>query len=160
MSLTIKIPTGKEKEEYSLFVNGEVVYIHTENKLGTLLKINGTGVAFYSVSNSRRALIFQELTENDHGLPLEEGKLPYIKEKVRILYKAKGRKIDLLKVALYNLEKKYKKEIYSLGTLYWLEIASYIDSVICSKKSTSTKRQSYLITEKNIRRRKRLHENQ
>lgn len=160
MSLTIKIPTGTEKEEYSLFVNGEVVYIHTENKLGTLLKINGTGVAFYSASNSRRAL-FQELTEKDHGLPLEEGKLPYIKEKVRILYKARGRKIDLLKVALYNLEKKYKKEIYSLGTLYWLEIASYIDSVIYSKRnSISTKRQSYLITEKNIKRRNRLHENQ
>ena len=160
MSLTIKIPTGTEKEEYSLFVNGEVIYIHTENKLGTLLKINGTGVAFYSASNSRRAVIFQELTENDHGLPLEEGKLPYIREKVRVLYKARGRKIDLLKFPLYNLEKKYKKEIYSLGTLYWLEIGSYIDSVTTSKKSAGTKRQVYLITEQNIRKRKRLHENQ
>ncbi len=160
MSLTIKIPTGTEKEEYSLFVNGEVIYIHTENKLGTLLKINGTGVAFYSASNSRRAVIFQELAENDHGLPLEEGKLPYIKERVRVLYKARGRKIDLLKFTLYNLEKKYKKEIYSLGTLYWLEIGSYIDSVTNSKKSAGTKRQVYLITEQNIRKRKRLHENQ
>lgn len=160
MSLTIKIPAGTEKEEYSLFVNGDVFYIHTENGLGSLLKINGSGVAFYSASNSRRAIIFQELTENDYGIPLEEGKLPYIKEKVRILYKAKGRKIDLLKFTLYNLEKKYEKEIYSLGTLYWLEIGSYIDSVNCSKKSVSTKRQAYFITEKNIQRRKRLHENQ
>ena len=160
MPLTIKIPTGKEKEEYSLYVYGSIIYKHTVSEMGTLLKIEGTGIAFYSASNSRRAVIFQELSEKDYQLPLEEGKLPYIKQKVRILYKAKGRKIDLLKFALYNLEKKYKKDIYKLGTLYWLEIGSYIDSVIRKKKgSNSTKRQIYLITEKNKKRRKRLHEN-
>jgi len=160
MSILVKIPAGKEKAEYSLYVNGEILHKHTEAGLGTLLWVKGTAVAFYSASNSRRAVIFQELSEYDYGIPLEEGKLPYIKQKVRVLYKARGRKIDLLKFTLFNLEKKYTNDFYSLGTLYWLELASYIDSIPGRKKiGGSTKRQPYMLTDRYIRRRKRLNEN-
>lgn len=153
MSILVKIPAGKEKAEYSLYVNGEVLHKHTESGLGTLLWVRGTAVAFYSASNSRRALIFQELSEYDYGIPLEEGKLPYIKQKVRVLYKARGRKIDLLKFTLFNLEKKY------MNDFYWLELASYIDSISGKKKGGCTKRQPYMLTDRYIRRRKRLNEN-
>lgn len=160
MSVLVKIPAGKEKTEYSLFVNGEILHKHTETGLGTLLWVKGTAVAFYSASNSRRAVIFQELSENDYGIPLEEGKLPYVKQKVRVLYKAKGRKIDLLKFTLFNLEKKYTNDFYRLGTLYWLELASYIDSIPGRRKDGGgTKRQPYMLTDKYICRRKRLNEN-
>ena len=78
-----------------------------------------------------------------------EGTLPYIKEPVRILYKAKGRKVDLLKFIVYNLEKKYGDTVYELGLIYWLELASFIDSVRRTKGiSGSYKRQVYLITDK------------
>lgn len=158
MPLTIKIPTGKEKKEYSLYVNGKITYKHTEPTWGTLLVIKGSGIAFYSASNSRRAIIFQELSENSFLIPLEEGNLPYIKQKVRVLYKAKGRKVDLLKFLIYQLEIKYKDDIYELGTLYWLYLGSYIDS-ISNKKNGSKKRQIFTITEKYIKMRKRLYEN-
>lgn len=160
MSITVKIPNGKVKEEYSLYVSGYVIDKYTEESIGTMLYIKGTGVAFYSAKNSRRAIVFQELSEEDYNIPLEEAILPYIKQKVRIIYKAKGRKIDLLKMMIYNLEKKYNKDIYQLGTLYWLEISSYIDSVRRhSKGSNSTKRQTYLITEKYKQQMERLNEN-
>lgn len=146
MSVTVKIPNGKLKEEYSLYVSGFIKNIYTDNEIGTLISMEGTGIAFYSASNSRRAVVFQELSENSFSIPLEEGYLPYIKQKVRILYKSKARKTDLLKYMVYNLEKEYKKEFYKYGTLYWLTLASYIDS-IKKRNSGSNKRQIKLITD-------------
>lgn len=158
MALTIKLPAEKAKEEYSIYVNGKIILKYTDSELGTLLKIEGTGIAFYSASNTRRAIIFQELTENSYSIPLIEGTVPYVKEKVRILYKAKGRKVDLLKFMVFNLEKKYKTEIYELGTLYWLTLGSFIDA-LRTKDKGSKKEMGYLITEKYIMMRKRLNEN-
>ncbi len=149
MSIEVKIPNGKLKEEYSLYVSGYIKAKFPDENLGTMLFIEGTAIAFYSASNSRRAVIFQELKENDFTIPMEEAHMPYIKQEVRILYKAKGRKIDLLKQMVYNLEKKYGKDFYKYGTLYWLTLASYIDSVRHkSKGSNGTKRQVYLLTDK------------
>lgn len=148
MPVTCKIPAGKTKEEYSLYVSGFIKSMYTDSELGTLISIEGTGVAFYSSSNSRRAIVFQELSEDSYSIPLEEGHLPYIKQKVRILYKSKGRRTDLLKFMVYNLEKDYSKEIYKYGTLYWLTLVSYIDSARHKcKGSNSNKRQISLITD-------------
>lgn len=129
MPLTVKLPGKEQKEEYSLFVSSKITYLHKEPGYGTLINCEGCGVAFYSARNSRRAIVFSELSEKDFGLPLQEGKIPYFKEPVRILYKAKGRRIDLLKFMCYSLEEKYGKKIYGLGNVYWLTLASYIDSL-------------------------------
>lgn len=158
MALTIKLPKDEAKEEYSVYINGNIIFKYTDEEIGTLLKINGTGVAFYSASNTRRAVIFQELSEPSFNLPFGQGKIPYVKQDVRIICKLKGRKVDLLKFMIYNLEKKYKKEIYSLDARYWLTIGSYIDS-IPKNTSGSKKTQAYLITEKYQKWRKRLNEN-
>lgn len=160
MAITCKLPDKKLKEEYSVYISGNVKFKHTDPELGTLIIISGTGIAFYSASNSRRAIIFTELDNKDYGIPLIEGNIPYIKQKVRILYKAKGRKVDLLKFLVYNLEKEYSTLPYSLSVFYWLHLASYIDSIIPQKnKSSSTKRQMKLITQKYILKGKRLNEN-
>ena len=158
MALTVKLPKEEAKEEYSIYVSGNVLYSATDAELGTLMKISGTGVAFYSSSNSRRAVIFQELSENHCSVPLIEGYIPYIKEKVRIIYKARGRKVDLLKFMVFNLEKEYKKEVYSLGIPYWLTLASYIDS-LNPKDKGSKKRQEKLITDIHLNIRDRANEN-
>lgn len=149
MPLTVKLPCKERKEEYSLFVNSKINFIHKDQKLGTLLLCEGCGVAFYSASNARRAIIFSELSENDFGLPLQEGNIPYFKQPVRILYKAKGRKIDLLKFMCHNLEEKYGSKIYKLGDIYWLTLGSYIDSLY-GKHTGSNKRELYLLTEKHL----------
>lgn len=155
MSLTVKLPDKKKKAEYSLFVNSKIIYLKTFNDLGTFLMCKGCGIAFYSASNSRRAIVFSEITEENKYIPLLEGNIPYIKQPVRILYKARGRKVDLLKFMVYNLEKKYGDEVYELGEIYWLKLSSFIDSVRKNKKtSNSYKRQVYLITEKYLKKEK------
>lgn len=157
MPITVKIPTGKEKSEYSLFVNGKIVSMVSDKQLGTLLEVEGCGVAFYSASNSRRAIIFQENSEDDFGIPLEEGNIPYFKQRVRVIYKAKGRKVDMLKFMCHNLERKYDKEMYGFGIKYWLLLASYIDSYVPHRnKKNGNKRQIYLITEKYKKRKNEL----
>ena len=149
MSLTVKLPDRKKKDEYSLYVSSKITYLKSFKDLGTLIICEGSGIAFYSASNSRRAIVFTEINEECKEIPLLEGMLPYIKEPVRILYKAKGRKVDLLKFMVYNLEKKYGDKVYELGLIYWLELSSFIDSVRKTKKvSGSYKRQVYLITDK------------
>lgn len=159
MPITCKLPDKKHKEEYSVYISGNVIFKYTEEELGTLIRITGTGIAFYSSSNARRAIIFQELSEKSYDIPVIEGTIPYVKGKVRILYKAKGRKVDLLKFFVYNLEKEYNTLPYSLGINYWLTMASYIDSIIPSKRKTSsTKRQMKMITDKYIKREKRLND--
>ena len=156
MSITIKLTDKKKKEEYSLYVSTKITYKKTFSDLGTLIISEGSGIAFYSASNSRRAIVYSEITERGSTLPLLEGTLPYIKQPVRIIYKAKGRKVDLLKFMVYNLEKKYGDSIYSLGDVYWLKLASFIDSVRKPKgKTGSYKRQIYMITEQYIKKGKK-----
>lgn len=151
MSLTVKLPDKKKKDEYSLYVSSKITYLKSFKDLGTLIICEGSGIAFYSASNSRRAIVFTEINDECKEIPLLKGTLPYIKEPVRILYKAKGRKVDLLKFMVYNLEKKYGDIVYELGLIYWLELASFIDSVKKTKgKSGSYKRQVYLITDKHL----------
>lgn len=162
MALSVKLPPYDLKKEYSLFIKSKIIYLNKVNEFGTLVICEGCGIAFYSASNSRRALIFAELSENDYSIPLQEGKLPYFKQNVRVLYKASGRKIDLLKFMCYNLEKKYGNKIYELGTVYWLTLGSFIDSIRPLKKHTgknSNKRQIYMITDKFIKKRIRINEN-
>jgi len=160
MAITCKLPDKKHKEEYSVYINGNVKFKYYDEEFGTLLKIEGTGIAFYSSSNARRAIVFQELSEKGWGIPLMEGTIPYVKEKVRILYKARGRKVDLMKFLIYNLEKEYGVLPYSLGTSYWLYLSSFIDSIVPrERKGSSTKRQMRIITDKFIVKENRLNEN-
>lgn len=145
MSLTIKLPEDKTKKEYSLFVNSKIIYLNKIQDMGTLIIAEGCGVAFYSASNSRRAIVFSELNDNNSYIPLLEGNLPYFKEKVKVIYKARGRKIELLKFMCFNLEQKYGDRVYELGVDYWLMISSFIDSY---NKKGSNKRQLFLLTDK------------
>lgn len=158
MPVAVKIPRGKEKKEYSLYVSGNVVYKHTEPKLGTFLLVEGTAVAFYSASNSRRVIVFQELKENGFNIPLEEGNIPYVKQKVRIIYKGTARKIDLMKFLVHNLEKAYGTKPYSLGLPYWITLCSCVDSVLARGKGSGARKMK-LITDRYIKMKERLYEN-
>lgn len=155
--VTIKLPDKKKKEEYSLYINGNIVYKNTIKDKGTLIQITGTGIAFYSASNSRRAVIFQDIKEKDYLIPLQEGNLPYIREKVRVIYKVKGRKLDLLKLLIYNLEKKYSNEIYSFDIVYWLTVASFLDSFsFITNTIKNPKRHIFLLTDNYIKEKRRI----
>lgn len=162
MSVTIRLPAGeKEKKEdkYTLYVSGNITYLKKDAGNGTLITVEGTAVAFYFASNSRRAIVFQELSEKDYmenGLHSEEGKLPYIHNLVRIIYRIPGtHRMDYLKMMLYNLENEYGKLIYSLPQPYWLHILSFIDAWKPEKNTKgkcSNKRQLFMITDSYLER--------
>ena len=74
MALTVKLPPYDIKKEYSLFIKSKIIYLNKVNEFGTIVICEGCGIAFYSASNSRRALIFAELSENDYSILLQEKK--------------------------------------------------------------------------------------
>lgn len=155
MGLTVKLPVKNNRDVFSLYVKGKIKELYKDEKLGTLIKCEGCGIAFYSASNSRRAIVFSEINEKPL-FPCYEGNIPYFKEKVRVIYKGTGRKIELLKFMCYNLEKKYGMQIYELGSIYWLTLSSYIDSMEKPKnklKKYSNKRFIYTYTDRFIKRR-------
>lgn len=150
MSILAKIPL--DKSSYSLYVNSKIIDKTFIKEYGTILEFEGTGFLFYSYSNHRRAYVVTEQKVNN--IPLLKGYLPLIKNKVTVIYEARSRKIDLLKFAIYNLEKMYGKEIYSFPISYWLLVTSLIDSYNPKTSTQKTKRNLKLLTEKYLRRSK------
>ncbi len=149
MSNFVKIPL--DKSSYSLFINSKIKNKLFVEEYGTLIEFEGIALLFYSYSNHRRAYVIT--TEEDSRIPLLKGNLPLVKKDVMILYEAKSRKVDLLKFAIYNLEKMYGEIIYSFPTSYWLLICSLIDSYNNKHTSTAkTKRNLKLLTNRYIKR--------
>lgn len=132
MSIIAKIPL--DKENYSVYVNCKIINKIFLEEYGTLIEFEGTGVIFYYYSNHRRAYV---ITEIKNKIPLLYGNLPLVREKVTIIYEARGRRIDLLKFALYNLEKEYGSKFYELPVPFWLCFTAYIDS--CKPKNNAKK---------------------
>lgn len=106
MAFYARIPIKKNSDEgCSLYLNSLVTGKWHDSERGTLLRAEGTGIAFYSYSSYRRAYIFREASKTDEIFPLLSGKLPLVRGDVRIVYFAEGRRIDVLKFICHNIEK-------------------------------------------------------
>lgn len=151
MGIFAKIPLNKSN--YSLYVNSYVTKKIYVEGLGTLLCAESVAVAFYSFSNYRRAYVFCECDKASDDIGLLKGKLPLIKDNVKVIYFAEGRKIDLLKFAIYNLEKLYGMDIYHYNVSYWLRLTSMIDGM---SAHTKTLRPVKLFTERYLKEQERL----
>lgn len=150
-----KIPLNKE--EYSLYVSGFLVGKYYDEKKGTLLQIkdNTFSILFFTYSNYRRAYIVCDSFTNLKEYPYLEGKLPLIKEKLKVLYTAEGRKIDLLKFICYKIDNIYNNSVYEFGIDYWSKFISFID-LSKKHKERKTQRQIFDITEQYLLKRRRL----
>lgn len=151
MSILAKIPLDKER--YSLYVNSKIINNVFFEGDGTILEFEKTAVLFYSYSNHRRAYVITEL--NNNYIPLLKGNLPLVKENVTIIYEARGRKVDILKFGIYNLEQMYGDKIYNFSISYWLLVTSLLDSYNKNSSTNKTKRNLKLLTEKYLRRKAR-----
>lgn len=157
--MTVKIPLDKEK--YSLFVYGKLKAKYFFEDEGTLLILenNSFGVAFYDFSRYRRAYVFCDANVQTKDISVYEGNLPLVKDKVKIIYTAEGRKIDLLKFMCSNIEQYLSDDVCLYSINYWIKLISLIDSYGTRKGMTGkTKRNLILLTEKYVKERKRLHE--
>jgi hypothetical protein len=54
-------------------------------------------------------------------------RLPGVKQTVGILAKLKGRRIDLMRRACYNLEKMNGFDVYRYSTRFWQRVACLLD---------------------------------
>lgn len=148
MSVLAKVPL--DKTSYSLFVQSDITNKTFYEEYGTLIEFEGTACLFYSYSNHRRAYVVTEKINSQ--IPLLKGTLPLVKDEITIIYEARARKIDLLKFALYNLEKTYGKKIFTLPISYWVILTSLIDSYNKNTTTQKTKRNIIAITDKYIKR--------
>ena len=113
---------------YSLFAQGLLSEIPHENKEKDCLvfKFSGGSVfcLFYTFANFRRAYIATAWLNEEDGEALH---LPGIDIPLYVIFKAKGRKIDNLKHALYILTKKDHYAPFRLKIEYWEKLAAMLE---------------------------------
>jgi len=130
----VNIPI-KGTVSYSLFAQGLLVEIpkDSEDKNYVIFKfLGGTVFAlFYTFANFRRAYLATEWECETDG---EAVSLPGIDVPLYVLYKAKGRKIDELKHALFILTKKDHYAPFYLSIKFWEKLAAQIEFYGSRKK--------------------------
>lgn len=132
--MTIFIPK-KGTSLYNMYASTQVddkYYI--EEAEGSMLFTQGVAVIFYKYPDYRRAYVVSLHSEKS---VVNGTKLPGIKESVDILYRATGRKFDLLKRMVHNMEKRYGKKIYLIKDTFWLRSTSLIEK-FNGKESAAT----------------------
>ena len=122
---------------YSLFAQGLLAEIpaENENKDCLIFKFFGGSVIclFYTFANFRRAYIATSWLNEDDG---EASYLPGIDIPLYILFKAKGRKIDELKHALYILTKEDHYAPFRLKLEFWKKFSVMLEHYGSYKEET------------------------
>ena len=80
---------------------------------------------FYNFSNFRRAYLVTGYQNSNDGDPIH---LPGIEEPLYVLLKAKGRKFDSLKHAIYILTKDDKYAPFRIKIEFWEKLAALIEN--------------------------------
>jgi hypothetical protein len=115
-----------ERAAYTLYARGEIDSHATAPGRGTYIKFTdgSTVLLFYKWSRSRRVYIVREAGLLRNYRPV---KLPGIKGPVGILGKFRGRRVDLLRRAYFNLERINGFEAYRYGSRFWQRVSCLID---------------------------------
>lgn len=123
MEINVHIPE-RGSTLFTLYAKGYIEKKTTLPDEGTLISFHNVVVLYYKYSYHRRAYIVRHIQETSH---IKAVFLPNVKEAVGIIYYAHGRKIDLLRTALYNLEQISQKKVYQLPTIFWQKLSCLID---------------------------------
>jgi hypothetical protein len=124
MGLQVYIP---EQSFFTLYARGSIEEHTTVPGKGTFIRFEeGSAVIlFYKYPHHRRAYIVRAGEELRYYRPV---RLPQVKGPVGILLKAKGRRVDILRRAYFNLEQINGLEVYRYRTRFWQHIACLIDN--------------------------------
>ena len=120
--MTIFVPK-KNTSVYNMYANAFVINKeYDKQEEGTFITAQGVAVLFYKYprQNVRQCYIITE-----HQLEESTQKImPGVREKVWVLAYVKGKEIDILKTAIFNLEKIYGKTIYKdLLNDFWVKLS-------------------------------------
>ncbi len=122
--MTIFVPK-KNTSAYNMYVYAYYKEKWFDEKAnGTYFITEGHAVIIYKFYHSdfRQCSIVTEDFKKSNGM-----KLPGIKEKVYEMEMVKGREIDILKNALYKLQKLYTRRIYKeMHNDFWYELYSHV----------------------------------
>jgi hypothetical protein len=110
---------------FTLYARGLIQAKHTENSLGTFIRFEGVVLLYYKYPHHRRAYMVRSHDELAHYPAVS---LPNVKPRVGVLYRAKGRRIDLLRNTYWNLEQINGKSVYAWDTLFWQKISCLVDT--------------------------------
>ena len=124
MGLDVYIPV-KGEGFFTLFAQGCVMGKKASRIVGTFISLKGIAVLFYTYPHCRRAYIVRNIRELRYYQAM---RLPNVDQKLGILFKARGRQIDLLRKALYFLSEINGDEAYTYDTLFWQKIICLIES--------------------------------
>lgn len=117
MKTTVKIP-DKDKDGFSLFADGVILdkqFIKGEKPLFTF-SLSHVLLLFYTYPHHRRLYIVYGKGEN-------KTLLPQLDTPASIIYKARGKKFDLIKNALYFLQQKIGDKYFNLPAAFWYELS-------------------------------------
>jgi hypothetical protein len=103
-------------------VQGRITFIEDQ---GYFARLEGTAAVFYTYPKYRLAYVICE-GNPDEGLH----DIPEVLHPVKILYTARGRKIDILKRVLWILDRTYGEKAYMLPEIYWYRLCGLIDRKI------------------------------
>jgi hypothetical protein len=121
--LTIRVPI-KGSYAFNVFVNGDIVRKTRARDKGTDITVTGAAVLFYTYSRCRRAYIIREWNELSC---YPKTALPNVTEPVRVIFRARGRQIDLLRKAVYFLVKTRGRAVFGYDALFWQKTACLVE---------------------------------
>ena len=135
-NITVDVPLDKQLP-YTLYARGILAgspEVEDDNSFVHFKFLGGTVfILFYTFKNERfgcrdyrRAYIATGYQDERDG---DAVKLPGIKEKLFILYEARGRKIDNLKRSLFILTegKKETNDVFTFPLIFWFRLAGTIN---------------------------------
>jgi hypothetical protein len=124
MGLHVHIPGRESGSFFTLFARGNITQSITVPEAGTFIEFEGVAALFYKYPHCRRAYIVRS-SEELHNY--QAVGLPNVKEHVGILFRARGRQIDLLRKALYFLKELNGTTVFTYDTLFWQKVVCLIE---------------------------------
>jgi hypothetical protein len=123
MGLNVLIPL---EAAYTLYARGEVESHVTVPGRGTYIEFTEGSlvILFYTWKRHRRAYLVRGLDGLKNYAPV---KLPGVREAVGIVGKFRGRRVDLLRRAYFNLEQINTFEVYRFSPRFWQRVVCLID---------------------------------
>jgi hypothetical protein len=114
-----------ERSFFTLYARGNILGKRTVNGLGTFIRFGGVVILSYKYPHHRRLYIVRSRDELSHYRPVS---LPNVRREVGVILRAKGRKIDMVRRAYWNLEQINGKGVYTWDTLFWQKLGCLVDT--------------------------------
>jgi hypothetical protein len=119
---------------FTLYAKGKIEYKQTVDDLGTFIRFEGTVILFYKYPHHRRAYIVRNIEELRNYPTIT---LPNVKQKVGVIYRARGRRVDILRNVYWNLEQMNGGKVYTYDTFFWQKVGCLLDSFHALKSAAN-----------------------